>query len=398
MRTLMTTAVVAVTLIGSRSTSLAAQESLLPSTAWGLSPAVSAWHFATPIAQGVGAITDVQQLAIPLRAQAQFGGWSLDASGASAMNRVTVKDAGTNRTLTLNGLTDLKIRLSGEAIDGVMVTAGVNLPTGTTGLDADQTGVLQAVGAPALHMPVGALGIGPGATLGVVGAHEISGWALALGGSLERRSEYTPIELALATGKALTKVTPGATMHLTAGADRSLGESRLALLVVADVYNKDQIVVSSGSTETPSDYKLGPQVSALTRIDFGAIGWRESSLNLAVRRRMSYADGAGTTVAGSDGTYVEGSLFGIRGGANGVGVLLGVDARYHTGLPFTDALVGAAVRAGGATLGLEIPSSSTLMRIALRGQYGQFNTGTTSSNGFGATLVWTIAARRGTQP
>src|SRR5262249_22965052 len=157
------------------------------------------------------------------------------------------------------------------------------IPTGTTGLDADQTSVLQAVGAPALHMPVGALGIGPGGTLGLVGAHDLSGWALALGGSFERRSEYTPIELALASGKSLTKVTPGAMMHFTAGADHAIGESRLAFLVVADLYNKDRVLVSSGGTDTPSDYQLGPQVSALSTIDFGAPGWRESNLSVAVR-------------------------------------------------------------------------------------------------------------------
>ena len=274
-----------------------------------------------------------------------------------------------------------------------MLTAGVNIPTGTTGMDAEQTSVLQVIGAPALGMPVGALGLGPGGTLGVVGAHDVGGWALAAGGSFERRSEYTPIELALATGKSLTKVTPGAAVHATVGADRSIGDSRLAFLVVADLYNTDQVVVSSEGTESPSDFRLGPQISALTRLDFGATNWRESNLSVAVRRRSSFQDAAGTTVTGSEGTYVESSLSGVRGGATGVGLLIGADARYHTGLSFTDALVGAAARAGGVTLGVEIPTSATLVRLALRGQYGQLNTGTTSGTGFGASLVFAIAGR-----
>jgi outer membrane receptor protein involved in Fe transport len=49
----------------------------------------------------------------------------------------------------LSGLTDVKIRMSGPLVgDRLLLIGGVNLPTGTTRLSADQLNVLQVVGAP----------------------------------------------------------------------------------------------------------------------------------------------------------------------------------------------------------------------------------------------------------
>ena len=62
-----------------------AQESLLPSTAWGFAPMVSAWHFAKPLATAAGGIQDVAQAAVPFQIRAVVGGrWSFDLTGAFA--------------------------------------------------------------------------------------------------------------------------------------------------------------------------------------------------------------------------------------------------------------------------------------------------------------------------
>ncbi|MFI5244466.1 MAG: hypothetical protein ACHQQR_04515 [Gemmatimonadales bacterium] len=383
-----------------------AQETLLPNSSWGGAPVFSTWHFSTPIAQSAGAVSDVQQFAVPLRVRTVLGGrWTLDVSGAAAASTVTLQGGGTNgahptmsgsTSLTLNGLTDVRVRVSGSlADDRILVTGGLNLPVGTTGLDADQTSALQAVGAPALHMPVGALGMGPGVTLGIVGARESGPWALALGASLEERTEYTPIELALASGTSLTKVSPGTALHLTFGADRAVGEHRLGLLLVADAYAKDRVTVGLGGGGTASsDYTLGPQVSAIGSLDLSAPGWRDANGSVALRYRSAFSDASGATVSGSSGTYLEAAVSGVRGAATGRGIILGLDARYHSGLSFTSALVGAAATAAGVTVGVELPSTAMTTRLALHGQFGHFSTGTSSSNGIGLALVCAIAARR----
>ena len=94
--------------LGAGPAAVRAQESLLPSASWGLAPIASLWHFATPIAQAAGAVTDVQQIALPFRVRAQFGSnWSLDLSGAGASSTIRIKSsAGTDtRLLTLSGAT-----------------------------------------------------------------------------------------------------------------------------------------------------------------------------------------------------------------------------------------------------------------------------------------------------
>src|SRR5580765_5997754 len=85
---------------------LAAQETLLPTTSLGSAPVATVWHFATPIKQSAGGITDVAQFAVPVRARAVFGErWTFDLIGAASTNAMLVKDADSTRVLTLNGLT-----------------------------------------------------------------------------------------------------------------------------------------------------------------------------------------------------------------------------------------------------------------------------------------------------
>ncbi len=378
-----------------------AQESLLPSTGWGTGFAISAWHFSTAIPQAAGAVADLAQVAVPFRLRANIGRWSVDLSGAGAYGAVHLTASASSsgesedRLVTIAGPTDIKLRLTGPLVgDALQLTAGFNIPTGKVGLNADETSALQAVGAPALHMPVAAYGTGAGMTFGVVRAFEGDDWALAIGASGEQRTEYSPIALALSGGRSETKVTPGTAVHVTVGLDRPLGEGRWALLFVGDVFSKDKVRLSSASADGSNDYTLGPQFTLSSQMDLAASRWRAASLNVAARMRSEFSDAAGTKIAGSSGTYLEGSLGGVRGGPSGRGLIIGVDGRWHSGLTFTDALVGAAATVAGLTLGYEHAGTSTLARLTLHGQYGTFDTGKTSTAGFGATIGFSVSARR----
>jgi hypothetical protein len=374
----------------------AAQGSLLPSTGWGLVPTYASWSFGTPLEQSAGNLKSVTQIAIPLSARVSFGRWNLEGSAAYASSKATIENGEATTDISLNGLTDVKVRLSGPLVsDRVMVTAGVNIPSGATGLDAAQTSVLQFIGAPALGLPVPALGLGAGGTLGLVAASQAGAWAIALGGSAEQRTEYTAVELALADGGSLTKVTPGLAWHVTFGADRAIGEHRFALVVVGDGFSEDRITIASDGEEgTETRYTLGPQITAIGRLDVGRAGWREGAATLSLRHRNAFSDGAGEKVEGSSANYFEATLLGIRGSATGRGLILGLDARYQSGMTFSDALVAAAASTAGVTMGVEFPGSSTTFRLAARAQYGQFDTGVTKSNGFGLSLTGVVAGRR----
>ncbi|MFI5244917.1 MAG: hypothetical protein ACHQQR_06790, partial [Gemmatimonadales bacterium] len=364
-----------------------AQDVLLPSTSWGFVPVISGWHFNTPVPQstGTGAIADVAQVAVPFRVRFGLGGtWSMDFTGAYATSAVHLAkpdstSGGGDKVLLLSGPTDLKIRVTGPISgDALQMTFGLNLPTGTTKLSSDQTSVLEAAGAPALHMPVAMYGSGLGGTVGIVSAIERGDWAFAFGAAVEQRTEYTPIAIALASGTSNTQVTPGTAVHLSIGSDKTVGEGRLGLLLLGDMFTKDQVSVGSGGvTSGSTSYTLGPQVTALAKFDFGASLWRESGANIAVRYRSAYTDATGAKVPGSDATYVEGSIGGVLGHAGSTGMILSADARWHSGMTFTDALVGAAVTAAGVTIGYE--TSGGGYRFAIHPEYGSFSTGTTKT-------------------
>jgi len=375
-----------------------AQESLLPSTAWGFAPIASGWHFAKPLATANGAIQDVAQAAVPFQVRVQLGTrWNFDITGAYASAAIhTTADSttgGEDKVPLLTGPTDVKLRMSGPVLgDNVVFTAGVNLPVGTTKLNSDQTSVLQTVGAPALHMPIGAYGTGTGGTFGLIGVAEAGGWALALGASVEQRTEYTPIALAISGGSSDTRLTPGTAAHVSLGGDRVIGQERLSFLVLADAYGTDKIVIASGGAETgQTQYQLGPQYAAITRLDFGGGAWSEGALTLSGRYRSAFNDANGKAVTGSAGTYLEGSLGGVLGGGGRVGLVLAVDGRWHSGLSFTNSLVGAAMTAAGATIGLELPIG---FRLTIQPQYGTFDTGTTRTTGVGGTVALSFFARK----
>ncbi len=388
---------------------LRAQETLLPTAGGGVGFALSAWHFSTAIPQASGAVADVAEVAVPFRVRAALGRWSVDLTGAGAYGAVHLtatpgasgsQSGGSgDRVVTIAGPTDVKLRLTGPIIgDNTLITAGVNIPSGKVGLNTDETAALQAIGAPALHMPIGAFGAGAGATLGVIQVIQRDDWAIAIGASAEQRTEYSPIAIVLAAGKAETRVTPGTAAHVTLGLDRPLGEGRWSLLFVGDVYSSDKLRATGGGlADASSSYTLGPQFTVSSQMAFAARGWREASFNVAARMRSAFSDATGATVAGSSGTYLEGSIGGVRGGPIGAGFVIGADARWHSGLTFTDAMVGAATTAAGVTLGVERAGTSTVRRWSLHGQYGTFDTGRATATGFGATLGVSISARREAQ-
>ena len=391
-----------------------AQETLLPRTGWGMALGISAWHFTDAIPQSSGAVADVAEVAIPFRVRAVSGRWNFDLSGAGAVGAVHLKanaaDASSgssssgsgdngDRAVTIAGPTDLKLRITGPVVgDNTLVTVGLNLPTGKTGLDADETAALQAIGAPALRMPVGAFGSGAGATFGVIQVVQGDEWALAFGASAEQRTEYSPIALALSGGKSETQVKPGTAAHVTVGYDRPLGEGRWSLLFVGDIYSKDNLTASGGGLPaSTSAYTLGPQYTVSSVMQFAASRWREASFSTAARMRSEFSDAAGAKVPGSSATYLEAALGGVRGGSTGAGFIIGADARWQSGMTFTDALVGAAGTAAGVTIGVERAGTSTMTRWTLHGQYGTFDTGRASTSGMGVTLGLSIAGRREVQ-
>ena len=342
-------------------------------------------------------ITSASQLSLPVVAVVPWGErWTFDAYMAHARGVVQLRsdDADQPKRVRLSGITDVKVRAVGRFVgDAVLLTVGANIPTGKTLLDQNELRALRVLAAPALAMRTPALGSGPGGTAGVVVARPVGPWSAAAGLSYEVRGSYSPLT-ALAAGIGSTSWNPGDALHLSLGADRLLGAHDLSLNVTTDFFSRDRGRIELGGDERAEfAFRLGPVVTGQAQLRVGTSRFRELTLFLVDRYRARYRDGGGTAVAGSSGNELELGASGIAARGRGLGVLLGADARFNSGLSVDNTLATAAVRAGGLTLGVVRDLGGLSVRPALRAQLATVNTGD-SREGATSVAVTVTAGRR----
>lgn len=353
------------------------------------------WRFSSPLPVDSGSVDRVSQAAFPLGVSFPLGSrWSADLSGAYTIGSARVTDSigGTVRDLSLSGPTDVKLRVVGRLVgDAVVLTGGVNAPTGLTKLAPDEVNALRLIGSPVLRMPSPTLGSGFGATAGLVVARQIAGWAVAAGASYESRASYSPVDAAAASGVAVSDLNPSDATHLTLGADRLIGQHRLSLLGSYDVYGRDQLTFADpGGDRTDASFKLGPTIAFLSLLELGVPGMQELSISFLDRYRSSFTGIDGLTAEGSSGNSVDARLRARWGAPGRLGFLLGAEGRFDTGLDVDESLATAAGSAVGATLGISIPIGGVSIDPAVRYVIGTIDTGainsSASSLGFTITL------------
>lgn len=358
-----------------------------------ISPTYQRWTFGDPLAQDSLRIGTVSQVAVPFIVRVPFGErWTGDVSGALA--RSTVETG--RGDLQLGGLTDLRARAVGRLRgDNLLLTLGVNLPTGRVSLDGAEFAALQVVGAPALGMTVPVFGGGLGGTLGLVAAGQVAeGWAYAAGASVEQRATFTASELAAAGTTRPVDLSPGHALHLSLGADGLLAGGRLSLFAVGDVFGDDELRIRT----TPyayerSTYRLGPALTSGLRYELPTTRFRELTAAVSDRYRTKFQDGDGNAVDGSSGNALSLSLTGVLGAPSAPGVLLGVHGRFDSGLAVDDRIVTAATRLAGATLGVAIPRGRVVATPSLRVSFGTIDLGPASTSAREIAVAFTLGAR-----
>lgn len=355
------------------------------------------WRFATPLAVDSGLVDRVTQLSIPLGVAIPLSArWTADLSGAYTIGSARLTDSlgGNSRTLDLRGPTDMKLRVVGRLVgDALIVTAGVNAPTGLTQLGGDELTALRLIGAPPLRMPSPTLGSGLGATAGVVVARQVGPWAVALGGSYEARAAYSPIDVAAAGAVAISDLDPSNAAHLTLGADRLLGEHRVSLLGSYDLYGEDRLTFTGGGAgNTSATFQLGPTVAVLALIELGVPGMQELSIAAVNRYRAAFTGIDGETAVGSSGNSIDTRIRARWGGEGRLGVLLGAEGRFDTGLDIDASLAAAATTAVGGTLGVSIPLGGISLDPAVRAVIGTIDTGDVRTRA--TSLNFTLAIGR----
>ena len=361
-----------------------------------VAPAFESWSFAKPVPLDSLTIKAATQISLPFSVQLPLHArWKASITGAVASSSLDAEGASGKVTRSFTGLSDIRVRANGRLRgDGLQVTLGLNLPTGAVSLSPEQNDVLRVVAAPALNAQVPIAGSGFGATAGLILAHQISGWAWALGAGVEKRGSYAPLDAQLAGLDSRTELVPGAAAHISLGTDGLVGKQRLSAGLVADIFGTDQVqLVSNDLAVSTQEYHLGPTVSGVLQLLVDNPHIRNFALRLNERFRSGFKNGNGDQVEGSSGNYLEFGGSGLVGAAGRPSLLLGADVRQHSGLTVDKGLIGASLTAVGVTAGLSIPSAMLEWRPTLHVSGGSIKTANITTSITSVSLGLTVIAR-----
>ncbi len=350
-------------------------------------------------------VLSARQFTLPVTASSPLGnGWRLDVTTLFASGNVTFTDSvsGTTRSASLAGMSDVRARATGRLLrDAVLLTVGVNAPTGRTSLTGSQFSALRTLSAPALGMGSSPVGAGLSGTVGIVVAQQLGDWALAYGTSYELRGQYQPVA-ALTAGSESADFLPGGVFRASLGADRLIGAHRLSLAAAADVFADDRLrgVPVSDPDQSSGDggngesrVRLGPVLSADGQLLIATSRLRELRTYAAYRWRAPFARD-GRTVERSSGQYVEAGIRAVVPWRRTRELILATDARWHSGLGVDQGLPTAGVTGASASAAVQFTRGLLSAQPFVRAQVGQLRQRAAlvpaegrSFNGLGGGLV-----------
>ncbi len=316
----------------------------------------------------------IRQVGIPVSVSIALNPvWTFDVqtlySNISLNYRSVSGNTGTARHATLAGMSDVRTRVTGRLLnDAVVLTVGANLPTGATKLDGTDFLVLQTASAPAIGLGSPPVGTGPSGTLGLVGARQLGGGALAVGVSYEFRGTYQPVA-ALVAGAPSADFRPGNVTRMSLGFDRLVGRHRLVVSAAADLFQDDVLTDKSTSTSTASSVRLGPVITTDAQLHLAVARAREFVIWGSNRFRERF-ERDGREVSGSSANYLD---LGVRTRlplARTLDLLLTADGRHHSGLAINQGLATARSTSAGATIGLVAQAGRYSVQPYLRGRSG----------------------------
>lgn len=352
-------------------------------------------------------IASVSQFSTPITgAWALSDRWRVDLTGLYA--RATVKFGNASSTMrsrsaTLSGVSDIRVRATGVIIpDALVLTLGVNAPTGLTALTNSEFGVLRIVAAPGLGMGSTPVGAGASGTLGLVAARRLGPWSMAIGGSYEYRGTYQPIA-ALVAGSGSADFRPGGVMRASVTGDRTIGAHRLTLALATDFFTKDELDTpaiavgentgNSGAPMASTTVRLGPVISADAQMEFSIPRLRNFLAYSSYRWRAPFLRD-GSSVPNSSGQYLDSGIRAALSLGPSRDFILGIDTRLHSGLGVDQGLPTSGVASGSFSVGVEIRHGLMFVQPYLRAQGGvlhQRGVGseapTQSFSGFGLGMV-----------
>ncbi len=194
--------------------------------------------------------------------------FTLDVGTAFA----TVEWSDGSASSSMSGLTDTQIRANyAFGQDFVVITAGVNLPTGSATVDSTQLEAATRIGSDFLMFPISGFGSGLGFTGGVAIARPAGAWNLGFGASVRQSTEYEPFRDPT-TGTPV-KYQPGPEYRARIGADRPFGVGRASFGLTYSKFGDDK---SNAATFNSGNRFVGQFAlnDALTNsVDYSVVLW-----------------------------------------------------------------------------------------------------------------------------
>lgn len=208
-----------------------------------LGPQAIRYRIAAPIHE------TITEIAFPLFAVVPLTpALSIDVGTAVAQSRVEFPEG----TSTVAGLTDTQVRANYViGSDLVILTAGVNVPTGQSTVDTDELPAASRIGNDFLGFPISNFGMGAGFTGGVAVARPLGVWNVGIGGSVRLTSAFEPIQ---PDGATPPRYQPGNEYRVRAGADRAIGDGQVAVGLTFSTFGQDDF---GGSLYNTGDRLVG---------------------------------------------------------------------------------------------------------------------------------------------
>jgi len=320
-------------------------------------------------------VRGVRQFSSPISTAVSIGSsWRVDVTALYASATVTYRHAGQGgalRSSTLRGVSDARVRATGTLIPDLLVlTAGVNVPTGRTSLSNSEFGVLRILASPSLGLGSTPVGAGASGTMGLVVARRLGPWAVAMGGSYEHRGQYQPVA-ALVAGAPSADFQPGGVMRASVTGDRLVGQHQLTVALATDVFASDELRTAAvtGAAAGRTLVRLGPVYSGDVQVLFAVPRFRQFLTYASYRWRAPFSRD-GKQVTQSSGQYLDAGVRASVAAGPQRDVVFGADARVHSGLGVDEGLPTSGVASGGVSAGLELRRGLLSVQPYVRAQSG----------------------------
>ena len=196
---------------------------------------------------GAPSNSTISEMAIPLFAfMPVTRSLTLDIGTAFASATVTGTSGGQATESKVSGLTDTQIRATANlGSDLVVLTAGVNVPTGRSTVTPAEQGAAGLIGNDFLVFPISSMGSGFGGTGGLAVAHPFGDWNLGAGFSVRHSMPFDPYQDAAGTK---LRYTPGDETRARIGVDHPYGTGRASLGLTYSKFTDDQLATSIYNT------------------------------------------------------------------------------------------------------------------------------------------------------